>query len=88
VLVAPRRRVVGDMAGLWLRTGCGGIAWLGAHHVARRWWNPAIGGKTGVNHPVARNLIGAFHQTRLVLIDPSTPGSPSPAREFRAGIGK
>jgi len=47
----------------------------------------SVGGKTGVNHPQGKNLIGAFHQPQVVLIDTSTL-STLPPRELRAGLAE
>jgi 3-dehydroquinate synthase len=79
--------VVGDLAGFsaacWMR----GIDFIQMPTTLLAMVDSSVGGKTGVNLPVGKNLAGAFHQPRAVLADIDTLAS-LPGREYRAGLAE
>ncbi len=86
-MVALGGGVVGDMTGYAAATWLRGLAVVQVPTTLLAMVDSAIGGKTGINHPLGKNLIGAFHQPSLVWVDPSVLKT-LPAREFRAAMAE
>ena len=87
LMIALGGGIVGDVTGFAAATWLRGIEYLQIPTTLLSMVDSSVGGKTAVNHPKGKNLIGAFHQPKAVFIDPETLVT-LPTREFKAGMAE
>ena len=79
--------VIGDMAGFAACLPARRRLHPGADHLLSQ-VDSSVGGKTGINHPLGKNMVGAFYQPNAVLIDTTSLKTLPPSRELSAGRPK
>ncbi|MBW0149398.1 3-dehydroquinate synthase [Marinobacter arenosus] len=86
-LVALGGGVIGDMTGFAAACYQRGVAFVQIPTTLLSQVDSSVGGKTGINHPLGKNMVGAFHQPEAVLIDTDSLTT-LPAREVSAGLAE
>lgn len=86
-LIALGGGVIGDLTGYAAATYLRGVPFIQVPTTLLSQVDSSVGGKTGINHPLGKNMIGAFYQPKLVLIDTDTLQT-LPPRELSAGMAE
>ena len=86
-LIALGGGVIGDITGYAAATYLRGVPFIQIPTTLLSQVDSSVGGKTGINHPLGKNMIGAFYQPRVVLADTTTLDT-LPDKELRAGIAE